>query len=116
VNVEADALFLEVVHQLRGKARQVHAQALNPVVEVWIHHLDHGVAAAVVDVHSGDPTRFHVVEEAAVAHPGHGCVARSCGGSIGAEVPTAQHLDAQETNHGHRQEPEGQYTPALIHS
>ena len=116
MDVEADALLLEIVHQFGGQARQIHPQALHPVIQIRIHHFDHGVAAAVVDVHGGDPACLHVVEEAAVTHAGHGGVARSRCGCVGAEVAAAQHLQPEECDHRQGQEPESQNTPALIHS
>ena len=117
VNVEADALLLELVHQLRGQARQVDPQPLHPVVEVGIHRLNHGRAAAIEDVHCGHATRLHVVEEAAVAHPGHRGIAWSNYG-IGRSVglgPGSEHLPSEKQGNGNRQKPEGQKTPALIH-
>ena len=119
VNVKADALFLESVHQFRGKTRQINAKTLNAVVEIGVDRFNHGVAATVVDVHGGDTTRFHVIEETSVAHPRHGCIAWCLSGataSIHAVQPTiADHLPANQQHDADWQKPQSSSSPALIH-
>ena len=117
MDVEADALILELVHQLRCQPRQVDPQPLNPVVEVWIHGFNHRRSAAVEDIHGGHTASLHIVEEAAVAHPCHGGVA-GCHDWIGRSVAAgtgSEHLPSKKQGNPNWQEPEGQETPALIH-
>ena len=117
MDIEADALIFELVHQLGCQPRQINPQPLNPVVEVRIHGFNHRRTTAVVDVNGGHAASLHIVEEAAVAHPGHGGVA-GCHHGIGRSIAAgtgSEHLPSEKQCNGDRQEPEGQETPALIH-
>ena len=108
MNVEADSFFFQGVDQLGGKAGKVYPQALHAIVQFRIDSLNHGVATTVVDVDRGDSTGFHVVQEAAVAHAGHGRIAWSHGGSCGVltvQSTIADHLptDQETTQMGRSQ-------------
>jgi len=117
VDVEADALLLELVDQLGSQPGQIHPQALDAVVEIGIDGLDHGGAAPIEDVDGGDSAGVDVIEEASVTHPGHGCVPGASHRGLGG-IPVeagAQQLPAQEEGHQDRKEPESEKAPALVH-
>ena len=123
MDIEADALVLELVHQLWGNARQIDPQPLHAVVEIGIDGFDHRAAAPVKDIDGRDPARIDVIEEAAVAHAGHRRIAGGHGGAIGGSTrgqaggPTsAEQLPSKEGHHGQGEQPEGNQTPALVHS
>ncbi|MEY3768802.1 MAG: deoxyguanosinetriphosphate triphosphohydrolase-like protein [Cyanobacteriota bacterium] len=60
-----------------------NAQTLHPVIEIGVHRFHHSGAATIKDVDGRHPTSIDVVEEAAIAHAGHGGVAGGNGGPIG---------------------------------
>ena len=103
MNVEADALLLQGVDQLRSEARKVYAETLNAVVNLGINGFNNGVATTVVDINGGDASSFHIVEEAAVAHAANSCVAGSDGGSaVGIQCLQAtitENLPAKKQRH-----------------
>ena len=123
VNVKADALVLELVHQLRSNPGEIHPQALNPVIEIGIHRLDHGTASTIKDVHRGHPAGIHVIEEAAVAHAGNRRIAGGLRGGVSGATGTqsggstrAEQLPSQKCDHCKGQQPEGNQAPALVHN
>ena len=96
---------------------------MNAVVEIGIHGFDHRTAAAIKNVDGGYPAGIHVIQEAAVAHASHRRIARGHRGGLltaargQAGNPTrAEQLPSEEGHHGHREQPEGNQTPALVHS
>ena len=123
VNVKADALVLELVDQLGGNAGEIHPQALNAVVEIGIHRLDHGTASTIENVDRGHPAGIHVIQEAAVAHAGDRRIAGSLGGGVSGATRTqsggstrAEQLPSQKCDHCKGQQPEGNQAPALVHN
>ena len=118
MDVKADALLLEVVDQLRGKTREVNAQALHAVVQVGINGFNNGGAATVKDVNRGDASGIDVIDEAAVAHPSDSGITRCHGCSRGPADSTeaaAQDLPAEEDSDADGQNPKSNRAPALIH-
>ena len=118
MDVEADPFLFQGVDQLGCQTGKIHPQTLDAVVQVGIHRFDHGIAATVVDVHRGDATGFHVVEEAAVAHACHRCIARSHRGASGVlivQTTVTDHLPTDQEHDADGQKPEGDEAPTLIH-
>ena len=118
MDVEADPLFLQGVDQFRSKTGKINPQTLDAVVEVRINGFDHSIATTVVDVDSCHATGFHVVEEAAVAHAGHRCIARRHRGAPGVltvQTTVADHLPTDQEHDADGQKPEGDKAPTLIH-
>ena len=119
MDIEADALLFELVDELWSNTGQVYAQTLYPIVEVRIHSLDNCTATAVENINRRYPARIDVIEEAAVAHAGYGRIARSNRGAFRFETGRAavtKQLPAEECDHCQGQQPEGNQTPALVHS
>jgi hypothetical protein len=119
MNIEAYALLLELVDQLWSNTGQVDAQTLDPIVEVRINSLNNCTAAAVEDIDRSYPARIDVIEEAAVAHSGYRRIAGSNRGAFWFEAGCAaitKQLPSEECDHCEGQEPEGNQTPALVHS
>ena len=118
MNVEADALSLEGVDQLRCQTRQVNSQTLHSIIEIRINRLNHRITTTVIDVDGCDAPGFHVIEEAAIAHPGNCGVAWSLSWATWLQVAqrsAAEELQCQQQSNSDGKSPEKDLPPALIH-
>ena len=68
MDIEADALFLEGIDQLRCQTGKVDANTLNFVIQIGVSSFNNRIAATVVDIDGSDSASFDVIEETAVAH------------------------------------------------
>ncbi len=99
MDIEADAFLLERIDQFRSQAGKINPEPLHAIVDFGVDRFNNGITTTVVDIHSGDATGFHVIEEAAIAHAAHSSIAWSHSGAIGVEglhAPVTNQLPAEQ--------------------